>query len=832
MESLPPMAARRSPCWAWKAPNKAAKGSPQRAGSSASLGKYSWKVRRVSRRRAPVATSLQTDSATAWTLPWKGEALLRWGSKAQDMWVQASVSPSRTGTLATMASGGVSWFFPPKGERTVPEPMEESNISPRPFWEAWAREERWFEEGGFEVLIGLWGRSQTSAPSDGTDVDFGGALHAVGVDEGAGEIDDLLAAPAHGHAAGVGDEGDLDAFEVFFVGLGDEVGDIGGVDDDGHALLGLGDGELGAVEALVFLRDGIEIDVEAVGEFADRDGDAAGAEVVAAFDFVGEFGIAEEALHLALGGGIAFLNFGGILEGGFGVFFGGAGGPADAVASGAAADEENDVAGGGVAALHLAARAGGDDGSDFHAFGEVAGMVDFGDLAGGEADLVAVRGVSAGGFEADFALGEFVGKGLGEGGARVPSAGDAHRLIDVGTAGEGVADAAAETGGGAAEGFDFGGVVVGLVFELDEVFFDSFGWGRGWVIGVGCGLRSHAPNGDLDDDGGGVDFLGEFEVVEFARFFEFLGGDDGEVHHGLGARGVFAVERFAGLLVAAVGGLNGFGVFAEGDLFDFGEEGGVTAVVGPVGVEEFDLGERRVAFFFVAEVGLGVGEVGKGHGEAELGAEGAQFGLGLGDEAGEGGNVGGVFDGWGESVGKFEGGFVGVDGVDEVVFDCVDLFGAKIAFEKIDLGGSEGGRFLAGENGDALGGGVGALIELAGEKLDGEGVSGGGELGEGLLGEGLGEDEGAGLGKVFVAEAIDKVALEKAQVAELGEVESLAEVGEESLGGLIVFRAFFNVERVHPTGFRGFRGWWLARNVFRRQRMDRCCLRLGEITVS
>ena len=92
------------------------------------------------------------------------------------------------------------------------------------------------------------------------------------------------------------------------------------------------------------------------------------------------------------------------------MFFGGTGGATDSVASGASADEEDDVPGRGVASLDLAAGAGGDDGSDFHALGEVAGMIDFGDLAGGETDLVAVGGISASGFEADFALGSLLGR--------------------------------------------------------------------------------------------------------------------------------------------------------------------------------------------------------------------------------------------------------------------------------------------------------------------------------------------------------------------------------------------------------------------------------------
>ena len=182
------------------------------------------------------------------------------------------------------------------------------------------------------------------------DVDFGGLLDAVGVEEGAAQVDDGFAAPGHDEAAAVGDIGDMDAFEVFLVGLGDEVGDFRWIDTDGHAFLGFGDGEFGAVEAVVFLGDGIEVDDEGRGDFADGDGDAAGAEVVADFDFAGEFRVAEEALDLALGGGVAFLDFGGVFEGGVGVFLGGAGGSADAVAAGASADEQDDIAGRGGAA--------------------------------------------------------------------------------------------------------------------------------------------------------------------------------------------------------------------------------------------------------------------------------------------------------------------------------------------------------------------------------------------------------------------------------------------------------------------------------------------------
>lgn len=40
------------------------------------------------------------------------------------------------------------------------------------------------------------------------------------------------------------------------------------------------------------------------------------------------------------------------------------------------------------------------------------------------------------------------------------------------------------------------------------------------------------------------------------------------------------------------------------------------------------------------------------------------------------------------------------------------------------------------------------------------------------------------------------------------------QVGKETLGSLIVFGSFFDVERVHPEGFRVFLRRWLAWIVF------------------
>ena len=302
-------------------------------------------------------------------------------------------------------------------------------------------------------------------------MDVNALLDAVRIEEGAGEIDDGFAAPGHDEAAAVRDVGDVAALEVLLVGLVDEIADFRRMHADGHAFLGFGNREFGAVQAIVFLGNGVEVDLQRRRDFANGHGDAARSEIVADLDFSREFGVAEEALDLALGGGIAFLDLGGVFQCCVGVFLRRTGGPADAVAAGAAPDEQDDISGSGRAAEDVGARDGGDDRTDFEALGDVAGVIDFRDLAGREADLVTVGRVAAGSGLADFLLRQLARQRFGKRRARIAGAGDSHGLIDVGTPGQRIADAAAQTGCSAAEGLDFGRVVVGFVLEHHEPLF-------------------------------------------------------------------------------------------------------------------------------------------------------------------------------------------------------------------------------------------------------------------------------------------------------------------------------------------------------------------------
>ena len=89
-------------------------------------------------------------------------------------------------------------------------------------------------------------------------------------------------------------------------------------------------------------------------------------------------------------------------------------------------------------------------------------------------------------------------------------------MIDVGPAGKGVPDGAADTGSRTAERFDFGGVVVGFVFEHEEprLYFTVH-------------IHVHLY-------GAGVNFAGFLQVGQGSGMFQILCADGGYVHQGYG----------------------------------------------------------------------------------------------------------------------------------------------------------------------------------------------------------------------------------------------------------------------------------------------------------
>ena len=138
--------------------------------------------------------------------------------------------------------------------------------------------------------------------------------------------------PAHHHPGALGDHGHPVGLQVLPLRGGDEPVRVLRSHHHGHALLALGDGQLRAVQAVVLLPHGVQVDEKAVRQLADGHGYAAGAEVVAPLDEAGDRAVPEEALNLPFLRGVALLDLTGHgPEGFFVVALAGARGPADAV---------------------------------------------------------------------------------------------------------------------------------------------------------------------------------------------------------------------------------------------------------------------------------------------------------------------------------------------------------------------------------------------------------------------------------------------------------------------------------------------------------------------
>ena len=198
-------------------------------------------------------------------------------------------------------------------------------------------------------------------------------------------------------------------------------------------------------------------------------------------------------------------------------------------------------------------------------------------MGGGQSDLVAVGGVSRRRLQADDPLGQLAPQGLGDRLPDVARTRDAHRLIDVAAARQRVADRPAQAGRSSAERLDFGGMVMGFVLELQQP-----------PLRRSVGVHIH-------EDAARIVLLAHFEVVEQPPAAKPAGPYRGQIHQ---AQGLVVPPQLPPHLPVAVeraGDLLARGRRLDGDSVEAGGEGGVAAVVAPVGVQDAQFGLGGVA---------------------------------------------------------------------------------------------------------------------------------------------------------------------------------------------------------------------------------------------
>ena len=187
----------------------------------------------------------------------------------------------------------------------------------------------------------------------------------------------------------------------------------------------------------------------------------------------------------------------------------------------------------------------------------------------------------------------------------------------------------------------------------------------------------------------------------------------------------------------------------------------MAAVVGPVGVDEANLGDGRVAVLGLKVV-LAEHDIRVIHGKALLIAEGFQCIVIQGGKAGQRLDLGGNGKLHLQGTALVKAGLAGLHRVDDVLFNSGQIIGSQLAVQQIDAGRTHSGALALAQQLDALAGGVGALVKLTGQVLNGKHGLGVGQCVVGHIHRRLAEHSGDGLLEQHIVDALDVVAVQKA----------------------------------------------------------------------
>ena len=514
---------------------------------------------------------------------------------------------------------------------------------------------------------------------------------AIGIQEFARNIDDSIAAPRHEQARAFGNRGNHDGFEIFLMRIADEFLDVLGSQSNRHALLALGNSQLSAIETIIFLGNHIQINGQTVAQFADGNGNATSAKVVAALNQAARIAAAEQALNLTLDGSVALLHLGArgldtvnILR------FRGAGRTSNAIAARAATKQHDLVARSRALATHVVCRSRAHNGADFHALGHITGMIEFMNLASREANLVTIARIARGRGGHELALRELARQRFGNRARGIGRAGHAHGLVHVAATRKGVANRAAHARCRAAERLDLGGMVMGFVLEEEQP-----------VLVFTIHVDGHLHRA-------GVNFLRLVDILHNALGLEVLRANGAHVHEA--HRLMLAAKFGAHSQVFVKRGLHA-GVI-DGDIGKLGAERGMAAVVGPISVDNLHLGNGGVAALFL-EIALEECDIGQIHRQAAFRKERLQARFVEVDKSVNNFDGIGVQDLHVQRFTRCKRCLAGFNRVDDVMLDGINIGGGKLALEHVHLGGAHIGTLALANELHAFACRIGALVELA-----------------------------------------------------------------------------------------------------------------------
>ena len=593
--------------------------------------------------------------------------------------------------------------------------------------------------------------------------------YTVGIKEITAQVDNGILPPVHHQAAVISNHSHYRSLKVFLVSSSHELLHVITGNNYSHALLGLGNSQLGAIQALVLLLDGIQVNHQSVSQLADGNGHAACTKVVATLDHAADFRIPEQALNLSLRRRIALLHFGTAGSQGFQrMLLGRAGSTATAITAGTAAYQHDNIIRRRNLADHVHLRSCCNYGTDFHALGQKALMIYLGNLSGSQSDLIAVGAVTGCCPQGNLLLRQLALQGLTDRTPRVSGTSHAHGLINIGTAGQWVADGTAQAGSSAAERLNLSRMVMGFVLEHNQPVL---------VFAINVGI---------DNDAAGINLVRLVQVLQLALLPESLHADNSQVHQG-NIPFLTCIQILAVSQVLLVGILNRLAVIPLLNIHQIngGSKGGMTAMVRPVGINNPDFGNGRLTLLSIPEILLAELQILKAHSKAAAIHELLQCCLIHLVKALQHLYISRCLELHVQGIRLFHGCLPALHGIDIIILNLLHSLGIHIAHQHHYTGGSNLRTLLLGNQLHALGSGVSSLVVLARQVLHSK-HSRIREARQLLLVDNvhrrLRENHGLYLSIFLVTQPLNVIAVEQAYCLQTGQAEALHQVIAQLLG--------------------------------------------------
>ena len=239
------------------------------------------------------------------------------------------------------------------------------------------------------------------------------------------------------------------------------------------------------------------------------------------------------------------------------------------------------------------------------------------------------------------------------------------------------------------------------------------------ILKVDQPLFVHTVNIHRNNDGAGIDLIGFFLIFQFAFFFELFRAQKSQIHQAdkfvrtafvqlVTVSQIFLECTFNDVTIISL---------AKSNILQLCGEGGMTAVIRPVGIQYTDLCHGRITFFFVLKIILNMQEILEGHGQSQRIIQFFQLCFRHILKTVKDLYICRLIKFLYQSFRFFDTCLAGIHRVDAVILDCCVFFLCNIAFDNISNSGTDHRLCASVQELHTLYGRIGTLVKLSRQKL-------------------------------------------------------------------------------------------------------------------